>query len=734
MALIGKIREKSALLVIIIGIALLAFILGDWKSFSGGTGDLVGYGMIDGERVDYEKYEEAARNFTEQDKNNAQQQQKEYTVKDQEASNDKAWNFLVESTIINKEIDALGLNVGKAEFDAYLFGRDGFQVMPDLAQNFTDTATGLFNAKLLQQRIEQMETSKEAKDREAWEESKKYYTDKRKQEKYFSLLEQGIYVTKVEAEEDYRAQKEVKSVSFVAKRFAEIPDDEIKVTEDELKKYYEEHKNDKVYENKHASREVRYFDVKIEPSKEDIKKFNTTMTDLKSKFASTANDSLFVIKNSEFKFYSSSNQATFKPEGDEKARQGLTYPATMDTVFRTASVGQVVGPYQDNGTMRIAKVLGFNTNKLKARHILLSAPKADSAKVAIVRKTADSLLAFINKDNFAEYVSRFSEDPGSKDKGGVYEDFMDYEMVPEFSDFAANKPIGSIGVVQTDYGFHIMEAMERTPVRFPILAVVQKTLTPSLETSSETETKVYDLLYKLDSRLKAKNNLSGKVAAFDTLAAKSGYVVRPVVITENKPIVYGFNTTFAEDKIIKMAFEEDVEAGTLCSSPIKDKDRYVIAMVSSVKEKGVPTFENFESIAKAKVIEEKKAKRFIASMSGSGSLDALAKKVNSQVSKAEVTFSQPQLGEGGYEPEIVGAIFSGLKDGQKMVPLKGKNGVYVIRVDKTTKAPATSNYKTEVETLLKSNRQSAGNLAKAALVEKAGVVDNRRFLKIGVRR
>jgi peptidyl-prolyl cis-trans isomerase D len=259
-------------------------------------------------------------------------------------------------------------------------------------------------------------------------------------------------------------------------------------------------------------------------------------------------------------------------------------------------------------------------------------------------------------------------------------------------------------------------------------------LTPSLETSSETETKVYDLLYKLDSRLKAKNNLSGKVAAFDTLAAKSGYVVRPVVITENKPIVYGFNTTFAEDKIIKMAFEEDVEAGTLCSSPIKDKDRYVIAMVSSVKEKGVPTFENFESIAKAKVIEEKKAKRFIASMSGSGSLDALAKKVNSQVSKAEVTFSQPQLGEGGYEPEIVGAIFSGLKDGQKMVPLKGKNGVYVIRVDKTTKAPATSNYKTEVETLLKSNRQSAGNLAKAALVEKAGVVDNRRFLKIGVRR
>jgi len=734
MALIGKIREKSALLVIIIGIALLAFILGDWKSFSGGSEDQVGYGMIDGDRVEYTKYEEAAQNFTEQDKNNAQQQQREFTVKDQDASNDKAWNYLVESTVINKEIEALGLDIGKAEFDAYLFGRDGFSVMPDLAQNFTDSSTGLFNSKLLQQRIEQMENSKEVKERDAWEESKKYYTDKRKQEKYFSLLEQGVYVTKVEAEEDYIAQKEVKSVSFVVKRYSDIADDKIKVTEGELKKYYDEHKNDKAYENKSASREVRYFDVKIEPSREDILTFNKTLVDLKTKFATTANDSLFVVKNSDFKFYASGNQATYKPEGDEKARQGVTYPVAMDSTFKKASVGQIVGPYEDNGTVRIAKVLGFNNNILKARHILLSAPRADSAKVAVVRKTADSLVALINKANFAEYVTKYTEDPGSKDKGGVYENFMDYEMVPEFSKFAVEKPIGTIGVVQTDFGFHIMEAMERTSVRFPVLAVIQKTLVPSLETSSDTETKVYDMLYTLDARMKSKSNLKAKVAAFDTLAAKAGYLVRPLVILENKPVVYGFTTTFAEDKIIKFAYDEEVEAGMLCSAPIKDKDRYVIAMISSAKEKGTPSFEDMEAAVRAKVIEEKKAKRFINSMKGGGSLDALAKKVGSSLSKAEVTFSAPQIGEAGYEPEIIGAIFSGLKDGQKMVPLQGKNGVYVVRVDKTTKAPATSNYKTEAEVLLSSNRQSAGNLAKSALIEKAQVIDNRRFLKIGVRR
>ncbi|MFA7275006.1 MAG: peptidylprolyl isomerase [Crocinitomicaceae bacterium] len=734
MALIGKIREKSALLVIIIGVALLAFILGDWKSFSGGRGDQIGYGTISGESVDFAAYEEMAQNVTDQDKNNAAQQQKEFTQKDQDASNDKAWNYLVETTVIDKEIEALNLNVGKNEFDAYLFGREGFQVMQDLAQNFTDSATGQFNAKLLQQRIDQMENSKEATERDSWEKIKKDYSERRRQEKYFSLLAQGVYVTKLEAEEDYVAQKEIKSVSFVAKRYTDLADDKITVKDEEVKEYYNEHKTEKQYENKFASRDVRYFDISVEPSKSDIKSFNDKMTTLKKGFAATTKDSLFILKNSEFKFYQSNTQATFKPEGDEKARQGLTYPAIMDSVFKNASVGQIVGPYSDNGTTRIAKVLGFNTNVLKARHILLSAPRADSAKVAIVRKTADSLVALINKDNFAEYVTKYTEDPGSKDKGGVYENFMDYEMVPEFSKFAVEKPIGTIGVVQTDFGFHIMEAMERSSVKFPLLAVVQQTLVPSMETVSETESKIYDLLYKIDARAKAKNDIKSKVAVFDTIASKAGYFVRPITITENKPIIYGFNTVFAEDKIIKMAFEEDVEAGTLCSAPIKDKNRYIIAMISSVKEAGTPTFEDVEESMRKKVIEEKKAKRFIALMNGTMSMDALAKKANSILGKAEVTFSNPQIGEAGYEPEIIGAIFSGLKDGQKTVPLKGKNGVYVVRIDKTTKAPATSNYTAERETLLASNRQSAGNLAKAALIEKAKVVDNRRFLKIGVRR
>jgi len=733
MALIGKIRDKSVLLVVIIGVALLAFILGDWKNFGGSGEDQMGYGTISGEMVDFKKFEEAQNNFIKNDAQQAQQQQKEYTQKDQDASKDKAWNYIVESTILEKEMDALGIAVGKNEFDSYLYGRDGFPVLQEFMENFKDAETGLFNSRLLQQRIEQMENSEKPEEQKAWEESKSYYIERRRQEKYFTLLNQGVYATKVEAEDEYIAKNEVKSISFVMRRFAELRDEEIKVSDADLKEYYEAHKNDKVYENKFASREVKFFDVAIAPSKKDVAEFQKEMNKIKAEFAAAKDDSVFVMRNSEDKRYMKGHMMTYMKEGDPKAK-GLTYPAAMDSIFQNASVGQLIGPYEDNGTIKLAKVTDFNRNLLKVRHILLSAPKEDKAKVETVRKTADSLLALLNKDNFEEYVTRFSEDPGSKDKGGLYEDFMDFEMVPEFSKFATDQPIGTIGKVQTQFGWHIMEVLDRTAVKYPVMAAIQKTLKPSATTISEKDDEVNDLLYKLDSRMSGKKDGKAKIAAFDTLATKLGYTSRPLTLTENKIVVYGFTTSFTEDKIIKLAFQEDVEVGTLCSAPIKDKDRYIIAVVSKVKEAGVPSFEDIEDDIRTKVIEEKKAKRFMASMAKGGTLTDLSKKLSTEILKAEVTFSSPQIDGVGFEPEVIGATFSALKAGQKTLPIKGRNGVYVVRVDKIKKAPATKTYKDEKAALEQSMKSTAGNLAKAALIEKAKVVDNRRFLAIGIRR
>ena len=450
-------------------------------------------------------------------------------------------------------------------------------------------------------------------------------------------------------------------------------------------------------------------------------------------FSTAKNDSLFVLANSDVKFFSSLHAATFRPEGDPKARPGMTFPVAMDTVFKTASVGQIVGPYQDGMNTRIAKILDFNTKVCKVRHILLSAPKGDAKKIAAAQIKADSIIKLLNKDNFGEFVMKYSEDPGSKDKGGVYEDFMDYEMVPEFSKFSTDMPVGTIGKVKTDYGIHIIEVMDRKAVKYPVLAIIQKTLLPSQQTNDAIEDEVYKLLYKIDAKVSSTSDVNKKVEFFDTIVAKAGYISRPIQIQENKPAVYGFNTPFAENKILTLAFSEESLVGSLCSSPIKDKNRYVIAMLSSIHEKGVPTFEEIKKQLEVELIKEEKAKRFTAQMVKK-SLDECAKKGNTQIMKAEVTFANSQIAGSGNEPEIVGAIFSGLKDGARSIPLKGESGVYVIRIDKTTKAPATANYTIEQTQLLASLKGSVAGQARQALLKKADVVDNRRFNQAGIRR
>ena len=735
MALIGKIREKSTLLVIIIGIALFAFIMGDWEKITGGSEDQYGYGTVYGEILDYKEYDEASLKFQEQDKTQFAQQQREYTQKDQDASADKAWNYVVETTIFEKEYEALGIEVSDGEFDSYLYGRDGFTVMPELQQGFTDSITGLFNAKLLEKRIGEMESSDDVKVQKQWEDSKKYYTDKRKQEKYFALLGQGIYVTKLEAEEEYLTQKEIKSISYVVKRYSEISDDDIKISDADLKKYYEEHKNDKKYENKTASREVRYFDVVINPSRQDSMKFGKVMNELKKGFLSSTNDSLYVLKNSDMKFYSSSKIATAVPEDNEKAQKLQSYPKYLDTVFKTATVGQIVGPYESKGGVVISKVIGFTPTRLKSRHILLATNQSKDKKLIDQKqKMADSLVKLITKDNFAEFVTKFSEDKGSVPTGGLIDNFIEADMVPEFATFCATKPIGYIGTVKSDFGIHIIEVLERDATTFPLLASVQKTFKASQETIDRKDSEVYSLLYELESKMSKKTEVKAKVELFDTIAIKAGYMVRPLSILDDSPKLYGFTTPLAEDKILKLAFSDESLAGDLSSAPIKDKDRYIIAMVSSIREKGAPTFEDAEVLMKRDMIEDRKAQRFTNQLLKDKSLQGMAKRANTQVMKGEVTFANPQITGAGYEAEVIGALYSGLKDGQKTLPLKGKIGVYVVRIDKTTKAPTAANYNAERDQLLGAIQGNLQGQILTALKKKAEVMDNRRFLKAGIRR
>ena len=743
MAIIGKIREKSGLLVGIVGLALLAFVLGDYQSMFGSSEGVYGIGLVNGDKVNENNYSILSARVQEQDRAQAERDQKGFGDAEMVAANDKAWNFTVDSILLLKEYEALGISVSDKEFNAYLLATDGFPILQDLASFFTDSLTGVVSEQStisgrqkLQETISQLKKSKEVGAKQQWEGTKKYFSDRRKQEKYFALLGQGVYVTKLEAKQEYLAQKEVKNISFVQYLFSDISDTDagIKVSESEIKAYYEDHKSDKKYKNRMASREVKIFEVAVQPSKKDTAEFSKEIIKLKADFLASTNDSLFVMKESESKMYFGDMRGIAVPQGHEKSNRFMSYPPDYDTIFKLANIGQLVGPYSMNDKMYISKVIGFTPSKLKARHLLIATNGSTDTKVlAAKRKTADSLLKVINKTNFEALVLKYSDDPGSKDKGGLYENFLEGEMVKEFGGFCANNPVGKIAVVKTDFGFHIIEIMEKGNSKFPVLTTIERTFGASEETASNKDDEINNLLYKLDQKISKVEDPIKKINLFDTIVRKANYFVRPLVFEDNNPKVYGLTSEMAEDKVLELAYGEDVTVGTLISYPIKDKNKYVIAIVTAIKEVGEPLYEQVRDQMEKEILIEKKAKRLMNKMSKTKNLAVLARNGKTIVSDAQIIFGNPSIGNSGFEPEIVGALFSAIKDGQTTIPLKGKMGIYVVKVTKTTKAPITNSYQAEHDQLLNAAMNVMQNETLGALRKKAEVVDNRRLYNLRVR-
>lgn len=728
MAIIGKIREKSWLVLVVIGGALFAFIMTDWQSMFGSTEYEYGYGLVNGEKVDMNGFEQEVQKQQRIADMNAQAQQQQ----PQPINRDQLWNSFVEDIVIDNEFDALGITVGDDELDSYMFARDGFAPLPDLAQNFRDS-TGNFSAQMLQARITEMENSEDPQQQEIWKNYKESLIARRKQDKFKQLLAQSVYVTDLQAKDEYYAQQEVKSISFVLQRYSTVSDDEVNDSDENLLAYWEEHKNDKEYEVLDPVREINYIDFYLEPSGEDSAKFEADLNRIKTEFATTANDSTFVLKNSESRLYTSGPYSTAVPENNPNANTlPFKYPAAMDTAFTKANVGDIVGPFVSAGTYNIAKVIGFTKDTINARHILLP---VEQGKEAQAEQLADSILSVINKDNFTEFVDKYSTDQGSKINGGELGDFFFTKMVAPFATYCASEPIGKIGKVRSQFGIHIIEVLDRRGRDFPRVAVVQKSLKSSQKAIDEKEQMVYDLLFKLASEMDKASNNYARVKIFDSISTEAIRYPRKLSVKENKPQVPGINSVTAQNSMLKLAYKDGAQVGDLVGSPIRDKDRLILACVAGIKQKGASTFEEMKEKVRSNYKRDKKAEILMAQMSKAKTINELQnpeKGINIQ--QAEVTFSAPQIRGAGNEPAIVGAIFSGLKDGETTKPIKGKIGVYMIKIEKTTEALAPANFDKEKDQLTGSQRSVIQSKAMDGLKKRADIIDNRAFFDANIRR
>ncbi|MBI3135772.1 MAG: peptidylprolyl isomerase [Bacteroidetes bacterium] len=726
MAIIGKIQRNSILLLVVIGLAMFAFIYTEYQSGTADNVDVLPFGTAYGEALDEEEYDYIVESYTTRDRQNSMMQGREYDATAEQQTKDQAFNEVVRRELMNREFEKLQLVCTTQELNDMIHGN---HVHPWVMQIPIFQGPMGFSKDSVRSFINNLEVEPEDETmrenwlaaRKQWSEFEKELKDTRMADKYVTLIKKGLYVNSLEAKDQYYADNHKKKIRFVIQRYTDIPQDEITVTDEDIKAFYEEHKHEKQYEQE-ESRDIEYVSFPIMPTAEDVDQIISDLELMKADFAKTENNLAFMQSHSSTPF--NSDTAQFRMGSDQLVFDTFfgnnQYPASADDQIQAAKIGDVIGPFVSGRDYAIAKVTGIKKEmQAWVRHILI---KVDATQTdAYAKALSDSLVKVINaQDNFVEMVQKYTQDPGSIPTNGEYKWFSEGRMVPEFNDASFKGAIGKLQVVKTTYGYHIIEVLGRGERVVPSLAVVTKAVKASENTKKLMEEKVFDFIYAV--------NESKEDSAFHFTARDSNFTINPTRVWLSNNFVMGINKS---ERILRFAFNKDAQEKTI-SDPILDDDKYVVAYLSNIIPEGAPEFEDVKDQMRYPALKDKQAKVYMEKMAGKNSLEEIIPVMkNGQIVTAEVYFSSNVIqGGGGNEPEVIGKLFTKIPTGSMTKPIKGNTGVYVIIIESETQAPETTDYSVSRNNLLAARAGSADGLVIRALREKADVIDNRRRLEL----
>ncbi len=731
MALIGQIQKNSVLLLIVIGGAMLAFIFTDFMKGGGSDVEFLPTATVYGEEIDEEEYSELRDVYVNREENNALQQGTEFTDQAAQQAEDQAFNEAIRRNLMNREFEKVGLTCTKDELNDMIHGNH-IHPWVETIPIFIG-ADGQFSRDSVRTFINNLEVEPETDEarvqwleaRSQWKAFEEELKDTRKADKYVALIKKGLFVNSLEAKHQYYASNEIRSVRFVIQRYNEIPEDEVSVTDEEIKAYYEEHKSEKMYEMEEA-RDIDYILIPIKPTKADLEELQTSMEGLKTKFEKTEDNLAFITSNSDLVASTDTVEFSMGTAGISLPENQFfptgQYPESIDEAVQNSKVGDVIGPFasttgqNETPVSFIAKITGQRVeNQAWVRHILIKVDATRDEQTA--KAMSDSIIDVIKaNDNFVEMVNAVTEDPGSIATNGEYKWFPEGRMVTEFNDASFNGAIGQLQLVKTTYGYHIVEVLGRAERVVPKMAVVAKNVKPTDNTLKFTEESVYDFIYNV--------NESEDDSAFWNISADSNYAVYNSRIFINQGYINGVTKP---KKVMKFAFGKNALEGDI-SDPILDGDSYIVAFLSNIIEEGEPKFEDVKEQMRFPALKDKQAQVYIEKMSNKSSLEEVASTItNGTVLNAQITFGANAIsGGGGNEPEVIGKLFTKIPEGAMTKPIQGRSGVYVCIVDNITEAPETTDYTQERDYLRTARQGSSDNLVIRALREKADVVDNRR--------
>jgi peptidyl-prolyl cis-trans isomerase D len=686
MAVIGKIRQNSGLLLIVIGGAMVAFVLSDMFSNQGGVQQQY-VGEIDGNSIDRNVYEQRVQK--ELDSRNSLGQAT--TPQMTQSIRNTVWNNMVREMVMFPQMQEVGLDITSEEFDDLTMGDN---ILPEFKndQTFVNQETGQFDRELVKQYLTFVQSTPQYAT--YWELQRKRIISDRMYNKYYNMIKGGLTANQLEGKSEYFGANKKADLQYVMKPYSAIADSTVTISESDLKAFYNEHKDEDRFKQS-ESRSFDYIEFSVVPTAADTQAIFGYLAELVDEFQVTKKDSLFVVNNSDSRTFA---RTIHKPG---------VLSAEIDAMIAAADSGTVVGPYRNNSIVVISKVLDLTyEEQARVRHILLS---TDGKDKDVVKARADSLLKVVkSQKNFEEMVTKFTDDPGSKSTGGVYEWFNRERMVPEFTAASFDKKVGETTICETTYGFHIVEVLgQRQEAQQRIINLDQ-----NIEPSNDT----FDDVYQIANTFSLEND---NAESFASAATAAGLEIKKA---ENISRIATAVGNFSDPtELVRWSFNK--ELGTV-SEPIELDLSIVVALLTEVKEEGRVAYEDAKKDIEADVIKDKKAEILLKEMKGFAGLSELSSAIGQPVQSAPaVTFNTASLG-GSAEPAVTAKALT-LESGQMSNPLKGARGVYVVQVDNVTPPVEVDIYDTEEKTLTTRYSGRVNNEVYNGLKERADVKDER---------
>lgn len=697
-SVLQKIQNQTGCLLLVIGIAMLAFVLTDLVSsgssiFSSNDNSV---GEISNEPVSYDEYNQTYEALKTQliqnnpgiafDENMSKQYQQQ------------AWNMIIESRLVEPEYEKLALTVSLAELEDLTIGDN---THPQIQQSFRNPETNQFDKqRLIRFLKEDINSNPEAL--QNWNSFQQQFTASLIAQKYSQLIMSSVYTTDLEAANYGRDNNQTKNATVVSLPYSQYEDSTLSVSDSEILSYMKAHSSK--FE-RDASRDIEYIRLNVIPSQEDSMDMIFQAKEIAQKFVETKDDSAFVsIMNSETPF-----NKTFQRRG--------SFLASVENEIFSANIGEVVGPAQENGIYSVYKVTGIGTDSvssIRGSHILINVAGTDTAQaeksarelISQIKAGATTFEAEANKKNYD--ASRGN----GGDLGWVTKDSRAYPS--KLINRLFRSPKGQYFVVRSNKGVHIGKTTSQISRKTVQVAVVDQKIFPSTKTDGE--------YYKMAGDFLTKANGD---KSFEEVAEELGLTKRVANdIKESSLAIPGVSNP---NSIAKWLFDDASNEGDI-SSIIDIDGNYYVTRITNIKAKGLADINEERSEVENILLDQKKSEKLYARMSEalkkSSNADELANELEiSPVSIPAASFNNSSIPYIGRDLIISGTIF-GLPVGGKSDIIKGERAVALVYLNNDNQYEATDAEDLKVQ-ITDQVKQEMQQKSRKILIENGEVIDLR---------